>query len=79
MNPPPRQRMDTEDLATLGEMLQLGAQYITDQDEPQDQPNIQPMQQALELIAGLVPAEVNEPEPATEPEDVRVATTGAFS
>jgi hypothetical protein len=65
----PEQRMDTEDLATLGEMLQLGAQYIEEQDEPEDQKNIQPMKDALGIIAGLVPVEVAETEPTDEPED----------
>jgi hypothetical protein len=59
---------DTEDLGTLGEMLELGAQYIADQDEPQDQANIPPMQQAMNLIAGLVQAETTETEPA-EPDE----------
>jgi hypothetical protein len=63
------ERMDPEDLGTLGEMLSLGSQYIQEQDEPEDQKNISPMQQALGLIAGLVPVEVAEAEPATESED----------
>jgi hypothetical protein len=58
--------VDHEDLGTLGGMLQLGAQYIAEQDEPNDQANIAPMQQALSLIAQLVPAEAAETEPANE-------------
>ena len=65
----PHERMDHEDLSTLGEMLQLGAQYIDEQDEPEDQANIPKMQQAMGIIADLVPYEVAEAEPATEPED----------
>jgi hypothetical protein len=34
-----------------------------------DQANIAPMQQALSLIAQLVPAEATENEPANEPDD----------
>jgi hypothetical protein len=32
--------VDHEDLGTLGGMLQLGAQYIAEQDEPNDQVTI---------------------------------------
>lgn len=60
---------DPEDLATLGQMLTLGAQYLAEQDEPDDQANVAPMTQALGIIAGLVPGEVAESEPANEPED----------
>lgn len=63
------ERMDAEDLGTLGEMLTLGAQYIAEQDEPEDQKNIAPMQSALTTIASLVPVEVAESEPVDEPED----------
>lgn len=62
----PRQRMDSEDLGTLAGMMQLGTQYIDDQDEPDDQKNIAPMEQALGIIAGLVPGEVSEGEPTSE-------------
>ncbi len=61
--------MDPEDLDTLGAMLQLGAQYINEQDEPEDQKNVPIMEQALAAIASLVPVEVAEPEPTTEAED----------
>jgi len=65
----PHERMDSEDLGTLGAMLQLGSEYIAEQDEPGDQKNIAPMEQALGIIAGLVPVEVAEGEPATEQDD----------
>jgi hypothetical protein len=61
--------VDEEDVATLGQMLELGANYIAEQDEPEDQANIAPMTAALEIIASLVPVEIAEDEPATEPDD----------
>jgi hypothetical protein len=61
--------VDNEDLNTLGQMIELGTQYIAEQDENADQVNVQPMQQALEIITGLIPYEVSEVEPADEPDD----------
>jgi HK97 family phage prohead protease len=61
-------RMDVEDLDTLAQMIQLGAVYIEDQDEPEDQKNIPVMEGVLATLAGLVPVEVQENEPV-EPED----------
>ena len=60
---------DPEDLDTLGQMIQLGAQYIAEQDEPDDQPNIPPMTEALRLISGLVPGEIAENELADDEPD----------
>jgi hypothetical protein len=62
------QRMDTEDLNTLAAMIQLGTDYISEQDETDDAANIPKMQSALEILTGLVPVEVAETEPA-EPAD----------
>jgi hypothetical protein len=59
---------DPEDLGTLGQMMALGAEYIDDQDEPDEQGNIPKMQQALDIIGGLVAFEVGETEPV-EPDD----------
>jgi hypothetical protein len=61
--------MDPEDLGTLANMIELGTQYIAEQDEPEDQPNIAPMKAILDQIAALVPVELAEPEPSDEPED----------
>ncbi len=69
-------RMDSEDLATLAEMIKLGTSYIEDQDEPEDRKNIPVMESALTILASLVPVEVAETEPV-EPEDEEAsATTG---
>jgi hypothetical protein len=59
---------DPEDLDTLGQMLSLGANYIAEQDEPGDVKNVAPMEDALRIIAGLVPVEAAEAEPV-EAED----------
>ena len=61
--------MDSEDLAILGEMLTLGANYIAEQDEPADQANIPIMEHALETLSSLVPYEVSEAEPPEPGED----------
>jgi len=55
------ERMDTEDLAKLAEMIQIGADYIDEQDAPANQANVSVMEQVLETLAGLVPAAVAEP------------------
>ena len=62
------QRMDSEDLGTLGAMLQLGAEYIEEQDETDEAANVPQMEQAMAIIAGLVVGEVSEVEPP-EPDD----------
>jgi len=54
------QRMDVEDLSTLAQMIELGAAYIDEQDEPEDQVNVPVMRSALELLASLVPYEISE-------------------
>ena len=59
-------RMDAEDLGILAGMIGMGTEYISEQDEPGDAENIPVMEEALTLIASLVPVEVAEP---TEPED----------
>jgi HK97 family phage prohead protease len=61
-------RMDTEDLSTLAQMIQLGTSYIEEQDEPGDEARIPTMESVLTLLASLVPFEVLEDEGA-EPED----------
>lgn len=61
-------RMDVEDLTTLAQMIQLGADYIAEQDEPADQVNIPKMQAIIASLTELVPYEVAEDE-GDEPED----------
>jgi HK97 family phage prohead protease len=53
-------RMDTEDLSTLAQMIELGTEYIDEQDEPDDQRNIPVMQGVLAELASLIPREVSE-------------------
>lgn len=61
-------RVDSEDVGTLAQMLQLGACYIDDQDEGDDAADITAMTSILTAISGLIPGELQEDEPA-EPED----------
>jgi HK97 family phage prohead protease len=69
-------RMDVEDIGTLAQMIQLGAAYIDEQDEPGDQPNIPVMEEILGRLAGLLGGETVEDEPP-EDEDERSTTTDA--
>ena len=62
------ERVDAEDLSCLGQMLQLGASYIEEQDEPGDEVNVPRMEAILASISALVPYEAQEDEGA-EPED----------
>lgn len=62
------ERVDSEDLSYLAQMLQLGTCYIEDQDEPGDEVNIPVMEGILQQLAGLVTVEAAEDEPV-EPED----------
>jgi phage head maturation protease len=68
-------RMDTEDLSTLAQMIMCGTQYIEEQDEPGDQANIPVMQDVLATLTSLMPYEVAEDEGA-EPEDEGMASDG---
>jgi HK97 family phage prohead protease len=61
-------RMDTEDLSTLAQMIELGAVYIDEQDETEDRATVPVMEGVLKELASLVPYEVNEDE-AVEDED----------
>lgn len=56
--------MDTEDLGTLGQMLALGADYISDQDETNDAADIARMQGVMADLAALTQSETAETEPA---------------
>jgi phage head maturation protease len=67
------ERVDAEDLSTLGRMLELGAQYIAEQDEPGDEVNVPKMNAILADIGALVPYETQEDEPP-EPEDDAMAS-----
>ena len=62
-------RMDSEDLSTLAQMIQLGAVYIEEQDEPGDQANVPVMEGVLATLAGLVTYEAKEVEPAEDEDD----------
>ena len=59
-------RMDSEDLNTIAEMIQLGTDYISEQDESDDAANIPRMQAIVRDLSTLIPVEVSEDEP---PED----------
>src|SRR5205823_2500044 len=43
-------RMDTEDLSTLAQMIQLGTDYIEEQDEPGDETNVPVMEGVLATL-----------------------------
>jgi phage head maturation protease len=66
-------RMDTEDLSTLAQMIDLATMYIAEQDEPADQANVPVMEDVLRALASLVPVEVAEDEGA-EPDDETSST-----
>jgi phage head maturation protease len=66
--PGAEERVDAEDLSCLAQMLQLGARYIAEQDDPGDEVNIPKMNAILAEIGALVPYETQEDEPP-EPED----------
>jgi HK97 family phage prohead protease len=68
-------RMDTEDLSTLAQMIQLGTAYIEEQDEPGDEANVPVMEDVLKTLAGLMPYEVAEDE-GDEPEDEEASLDG---
>jgi hypothetical protein len=55
--------VDTEDLNTIAQMIELGTEYIAEQDESDDQANVPAMQEALKILTDLVPVEVAENEP----------------
>jgi len=63
------ERVDTEDLDTLAQMIQLGVCYIGEQDDPGDEKNIPVMEGVLETLVSLANYEATEDEPADEPED----------
>ncbi len=62
-------RMDTEDLGKVAQMIQLGVDYIEEQDEPDDQKNVPVMEGVLATLATLVTVEAAEVEPAEDEED----------
>ena len=62
------ERLDSEDLDTLGQMLCLGADYIEEQDEPGDQANIPKMEAVMAVLVELAQYEATEDE-GDEPED----------
>ncbi len=69
MTEQPEQRMDVEDLNTLAQMIELGTEYIAEQDETDDAANIPAMKNALEILTALVPVEMAENEPAEPAEE----------
>jgi len=55
--------VDNEDLNTLAQMIQLGTEYVAEQDESDDAANVPRMEAILTDLAALVPVEVAENEP----------------
>jgi HK97 family phage prohead protease len=66
-------RMDSEDLGCLAQMIQLGAGYIEEQDEPGDEANVPKMEAIIASLSALIPYEVAEDE-GDEPEDEEMAS-----
>ncbi len=60
------ERQDSEDLNTLAQMIQLGTEYICEQDEPGEQANIPKMEAIIQSVAELVPFELQESEPTED-------------
>jgi HK97 family phage prohead protease len=66
--PAVEQRIDTEDLSTIAQMIQLGACFIDDQDEVGDAAASAAMEVIVADLADLIPGELDEDEPV-EPDD----------
>jgi hypothetical protein len=61
---PIEQRMDTEDIGALGEILSAMSDFIAEQDEPGDPEGaVATMTEAMGLVASLMPGEEEEIEP----------------
>src|SRR5262249_15872448 len=65
--------LDSEDLDYLGQMLQLAATYIAEQDEPDDQRNIPKMEAIMAGLVELAQYEASESEEAEDEDDGRNA------
>lgn len=62
------QRVDSEDMGHIAQMLVCGSAYIEDQDESDEFGNVTTMEEVLTLLSSLVQVEAAEVEP-DEPED----------
>jgi len=67
------ERIDTEDLDCLAQMIVLAAGYIEEQDEPGDQANIPRMEAVIQTLHELQAYEISEDE-GDEPEDEEMAS-----
>jgi len=63
------ERVDVEDMGCLAQMINLGACYIDEQDDPGDEVNIPKMEGVLQTLSELMQYEAQESEPPDEPED----------
>jgi HK97 family phage prohead protease len=68
------ERVDVEDLSCLAQMIQLGACYVTEQDETDDAQNVPRMEAILVSLAELVPIEAAEVEPVEDEPDAEMAS-----
>lgn len=66
---PTETRMDSEDMSLIAQMIDLGTEYIDEQDEPDDEANIPVMEGVLQTLTDLMAVEAAETEPDDEPED----------
>jgi HK97 family phage prohead protease len=64
----PFDRADTSDIACLSQMLNLGACYLSEQDETDDSTDIKAMTGVLHTLTSLIDGEIDETEP-DEPDD----------
>ena len=64
----PFQRADASDISCLSQMLNLGAYYLSEQDEADDAADIKAMTSVLHTLTGLIDGEIDETEP-DEPDD----------
>src|SRR6266566_2315523 len=67
------ERIDTEDLDCLAQMVALGAGYIEEQDEPGDEVNVPKMEAVIVVLHELQAYEISEDE-GDEPEDEEMAS-----
>jgi HK97 family phage prohead protease len=67
------ERIDTEDLDCLAQMIVLAAGYIEEQDEPGDQANVPRMEAVIQTLHELQAYEISEDE-GDEPEDEEMAS-----
>jgi hypothetical protein len=68
------ERVDTEDLSCLAQMIQLASAYIDEQDESEDKANVPKMASVLATLVELSQVELDEQEPEDEPEDEEMSS-----